>query len=108
MAKKPDYGIDAPNVIRNLFLGCAVCLALAVGVRSVTIASVTLLFYPGLVYSALFFFIAAALMLLSAKAGKFRHRDRMLEKVSWPGAETVLDVGAGRGLLLIGAAKKLT
>jgi ubiquinone/menaquinone biosynthesis C-methylase UbiE len=31
----------------------------------------------------------------------------MLEKVAWNGAETVLDVGTGRGLLLIGAARRL-
>lgn len=47
-------------------------------------------------------------MLLYAKVGKFSHRDQMLAKVTWTGAETVLDVGAGRGLLLIGAAKRLT
>jgi ubiquinone/menaquinone biosynthesis C-methylase UbiE len=47
-------------------------------------------------------------MLIYSKAGKFRQRDRMLAKVHWTGAETVLDVGAGRGLLLIGAAKRLT
>jgi len=47
-------------------------------------------------------------MLVYAKAGKFRHRDRILAKVPWTGVETVLDVGAGRGLLLIGAAKRLT
>jgi len=47
-------------------------------------------------------------MLIYAKAGKFRHRDRMLAKVAWTGAEQVLDVGTGRGLLLIGAAKQLT
>src|SRR5262249_54722402 len=41
-----------------------------------------------------------------SKVGKFRHRDRMLAKIAWRGDEQVLDVGTGRGLLLIGAAKK--
>jgi hypothetical protein len=47
-------------------------------------------------------------MLIYSLAGKFRHRDRILAKVPWAGTEMVRDVGAGRGLLLIGAAKHLT
>jgi len=39
---------------------------------------------------------------------KFRHRNRMLDMLSWTGQEQVLDVGTGKGLLLIGAAKRLT
>lgn len=47
-------------------------------------------------------------MLLYAKWGKFLHRDRILNMVYWRGDEQVLDVGTGRGLLLIGAARRLT
>ncbi len=47
-------------------------------------------------------------MLLYAKWGKFRHRDKMLNMLRWRGDERVLDVGTGRGLLLIGAARRLT
>jgi SAM-dependent methyltransferase len=108
MAQRPDYGIDAPNVIRNLLGACAVCIVLALAVRSVTIANLRFQFYPGLLYSAMAFGVPGVLMLVYAKVGKFRHRDRMLAKVNWSGAEAVLDVGAGRGLLLIGAAKRLT
>jgi arsenite methyltransferase len=54
-----------------------------------------------------FLFLEAALMVVYAKFGKFRHRDRMLKMVDWRGDESVLDVGTGRGLLMIGAAKKL-
>ena len=46
-------------------------------------------------------------MLLYAKWGKFLHRDRMLKMLTWRGNEQVLDVGTGRGLLLIGAARLL-
>ena len=52
--------------------------------------------------------LGGVLMLLYAKWGKFRHRDRMLAMVRWRGDEQVLDVGTGRGLLLIGAARRLT
>ncbi|MGD0729869.1 MAG: class I SAM-dependent methyltransferase [Terracidiphilus sp.] len=107
MAEKPNYGVDAPNVIRNLLLAGAVCVVLALAVRSVTILHVRLDFYPGFLYSAAGFAVPAVLMLIYSKAGKFRHRDRILAKVKWTGTENVLDVGAGRGLLLIGAAKRL-
>ena len=43
-----------------------------------------------------------------AQVGKFRPRDRMLGRVNWTGNEIVLDVGTGRGLLMIGAAKRLS
>ncbi len=29
MANKPDYGIDAPHVIRNLLIGGGACLVIA-------------------------------------------------------------------------------
>jgi arsenite methyltransferase len=108
MARKPNYGIDAPTVIRNLFVACAVCLVLALGVRTLTIGHVHLHFFPGFLYSATSFAVPGTLMLIYSLAGKFRHRDRILAKVPWAGTEMVLDVGAGRGLLLIGAAKHLT
>ena len=108
MNQRPDYGIDAPNVIRNLFLCGAACAVVAFFFPRVTVAHVTFLLNPGFYYSAAWCIAAAVLMLVYAKSGKFRHRERMLAKVNWAGSETVLDVGAGRGLLLIGAAKRLT
>jgi ubiquinone/menaquinone biosynthesis C-methylase UbiE len=40
--------------------------------------------------------------------GKFNMRDLMLARINWQGGEQVLDIGTGRGLLAIGAAKRLT
>ena len=47
-------------------------------------------------------------MLYDSKVGKVRSRDQLLQRINWTGAERVLDVGCGRGLMLIGAAKRLT
>jgi ubiquinone/menaquinone biosynthesis C-methylase UbiE len=47
-------------------------------------------------------------MLYYSDAGKFRLRDRLLNGISWSGDEAVLDVGCGRGLMLLGAARRLT
>jgi ubiquinone/menaquinone biosynthesis C-methylase UbiE len=47
-------------------------------------------------------------MVWDSKVGKVRERDRLLDSLPWRGDEAVLDVGCGRGLLLIGAARRLT
>lgn len=47
-------------------------------------------------------------MLHYSKVGKLKLRDRLLSLIPWRGDEMVLDVGCGRGLLLAGAAQRLT
>jgi len=108
MPHRPDYGVDAPNVIRNLILiGIGFAVVCLIWHR-VTVGAITFILFPGLLFSAAFCIAPALLMLLYAKVGKFRHRDRILSYVPWRGDEQVLDVGTGRGLLLAGAAKRLT
>ena len=48
------------------------------------------------------------LMLYYSKVIKIKDRDKLLDLVQWSSSELVLDVGCGRGLMLIGAAKRLT
>jgi SAM-dependent methyltransferase len=52
--------------------------------------------------------ITALAMVVSSKFGKLKARDSLLDAVSLSPSDTVLDVGCGRGLLLIGAAKRVT
>ena len=105
---KPDYGIDAPNVLRNLFLIGLACLGFAAfGPRAIHIGQVDFLPRPMLIGTGTLLLIEALLFLLYVKVGKFYHRDRMLSLHPWRGDEQVLDVGCGRGLLLAGAAKRL-
>ena len=112
--RKTDYGIDAPGVIRNLFVIGGVLLLAAlfgpsrVGPTAVLGATVSLGVRGLLVAVAVVCLLGGALMILSSEVGKIRHRDRMLAMIPWTGAENVLDVGTGRGLLAIGAAKRLT
>jgi len=108
MPQKPDYGIDAPGVVRNLIIVGLVCLPFGFFVPPLHFGQVTVIangmfFGPG--YGCL---TGGLLMLVYSKWGKFRHRERMLNMVSWRGDEQVLDIGTGRGLLIIGAAKRLT
>jgi SAM-dependent methyltransferase len=56
----------------------------------------------------IYLLILAAGMLDYSLRGKLRIRDRLLRSIAWSGHERVLDVGSGRGLLLVGAAQRLT
>jgi arsenite methyltransferase len=105
---KPDYGIDAPGVVRNLFVIGGLLLVLGSLFPVLRIGPVIFLWKSGALTAGILCLIEGILMLVYAKRGKFRHRDRMLKMVDWKGDESVLDVGTGRGLLMIGAAKKLS
>ena len=118
-AAKADYGIDAPNVIRNLviagLLGLAVWGITAAGWWSGDLvtpvirgAVLRLRFAPaglpvGVVCLGLAFW-----MYWTSVVGKVREREILLDQIMWSGSERVLDVGCGRGLMLLGAAKRLT
>jgi arsenite methyltransferase len=105
---KLDYGIDAPGVIRNLILIGFALLALAWFLPVLTLGPARFALRPTAIAVGSVCLLEGAAMLLYAKVGKFYHRDQMLARISWTGHETVLDVGTGRGLLMIGAAQKLT
>jgi arsenite methyltransferase len=105
--KHPDYGIDAPGVVRNLLIAGLVLVVCSFLVPPFTISGITFNLNTMEEIMGVILIAEAALMLLYSKYGKFHHRDRMLHMVHWKGNETVLDVGTGAGLLMIGAAKKL-
>jgi len=107
MPKRPDYGIDAPGVLAMFFVLGALCLVFGPLVRPFAIGPVTFEFGHAPRIMGGIFLLEGVLMFVYVKVGKFRHRDRMLAQVPWTGGERVLDVGTGRGLLLIGAAKRL-
>ncbi len=114
---RPDYGIDAPGVVRNLLLAGAACLAIwaaaALGFWSgrlvVPVAGdrVVLEFRQMGLWLGVDCVLLAAWMLWDSLRGKLRARERLFDRVRWTGAERVLDVGCGRGLLLVGAARRL-
>jgi len=106
-ASRPDYGIDAPGVIRNLLVIGVALLLLGWLLPRVKVASVIFLVRPGAWVTGILLIVEGILMIVYSKWGKFQHRDHMLRMVNWQGNESVLDVGTGRGLLMIGAAKNL-
>ena len=106
---KPDYGIDAPLVLRRLIvLGIAsVVVALVVARFGSEESKVLTLVAVALKWAGAGLLGSAAAMLWGSQFGKFRMRDRLIESIPWRGDERVLDVGCGHGLLLIAAAKRL-
>ncbi len=104
---RTDYGVDAPAVMRNLFLIGALCLLIAIfAPNPLHLGPISLASRP-FYWLAGFLIGEGLLFLLYVKIGKFRHRDFMLNLHAWRGDENVLDVGCGRGLLLAGAAKRI-
>jgi len=104
-----DYGIDAPPVVRNLVLGGVAIIV--VGIAAFLFLSEPpwlryLLGYWGILAGGSML-LTSLLMVGSSKVGKLRQRDILIQSLGLKGDETVLDVGCGRGLLLIEAAKHL-
>jgi arsenite methyltransferase len=118
MLESPDYGIDAPGVVRNLFmvgaLGLLIFITAKLGIWAgqlvVPLPNLRLVFpLTGIGFGCgIGFTLMGFWMLYDSKIGKVRSREHLLQRINWTGAERVLDVGCGRGLLLIGAAKRLT
>ena len=107
---KPDYGLDAPKLVRRfavrgaLFIGFAAVLyfsnrntnpGTAAAIASMALA-------VGITFT-----VIAGIMMWSSRITKPKIIDQILDSIPWRGDETVLDVGCGRGLVLIAAAKRL-
>jgi len=105
MISNPDYGIDAPPVISGLYIaGILFCagasFGLAYGIYS-------LILFMVIIFFGLLFITIGLLMRHSSKKGKISERDKLIDSLKLNGNETFLDLGCGKGLLLIAAAKKL-
>jgi arsenite methyltransferase len=106
----PDYGLDAPRIVRSMFSRAAWIIVIALVLYFVNRSE-----YPGpaarmcgvLALIGLAFLAVGAVMVWSSRVAKLRLRDQLLDSLALRGDERVLDVGCGRGLLAIGAAKRL-
>jgi arsenite methyltransferase len=107
---KPDYGQDAPVVVKRMITRGAWSVAVAIAVYIINHdqypdTSLRLLLVLGLI--GLVFWAQAGFMMWSSRVAKLALSERLLDQLEFKGDEKVLDVGCGRGLMLIGAAKRL-
>jgi arsenite methyltransferase len=107
---RADYGLDAPRVIRVMLVCGIVAIVLGI-VANRFVFTISALRHiaigPSLLWIGWALVVGAGLMTVSSRWGKLRARDRLLDRLALTGSETVLDVGCGHGLLLIGAARRL-
>lgn len=110
MKNKVDYGIDAPEIIRNRIIGGVGFLIIVVGVSIFFRDSIYYLkigLMAVFILLALTLIISAILMVISSKIGKQKEADRIIEMLHLKGDERVLNIGCGRGMYLIKIAQKL-
>ncbi|MBW4693451.1 MAG: class I SAM-dependent methyltransferase [Lyngbya sp. HA4199-MV5] len=107
---RPNYGIDAPGLVRFFFSAGAVALAIFLVVLFSSLLGQILKIVVGTLsgIAATYLLGMGCFMLYGSKVMKLKDRDKLLDLVPWSGNERVLDVGCGRGLMLVGAAKRLT
>jgi arsenite methyltransferase len=108
-SKKADYGQDMPGIIITSSIIGIVLMVLAGYLyhRYITVFSNQNLLVA-IVFSTLaaFMFALSIAGIWSSRYGKLILRDKVLSLLTFNGSESTLDIGCGKGLLLIEAAKR--
>ena len=103
------YGVDAPGVVRvHAVFGSILAALAAMGFAIPRPNPIPTALNIGAALVAALLLFYAAIMLRSSLVSKKRVCDRLVAALALSGSEQVLDAGCGRGLALIGCAKKLT
>ncbi|MCO6005211.1 class I SAM-dependent methyltransferase [Actinoallomurus purpureus] len=104
IARRGSYGVDAPYVL----------FGLACGAVGFVFAGIGTAMGPGPLFAAVFYLLAAVmavsfvLYLNATRRGKFQTWAEILDELGLRGDERLLDLGCGRGAVLLMAAERLT
>lgn len=105
--QKANYGIDAPSIVRNLFLFSFALIMLSIfsfQIKNILWFWIVLLFSFPIAFALL---TMGCWMLYGINIVKPKIAANMIDNLDLKGNEKLLDLGCGRGLLLIEAAKNL-
>jgi arsenite methyltransferase len=97
MTPKASYGVDAPGFLPFALLAFTASLIAAVVSRR-----------PGPLASAVVLAFCVGFFLHTTRRGKFLVWAEALDNLRLSGGERILDMGCGRGAVLLSAAKRLT
>lgn len=106
MASSEKYGQDAPTVVRNLALIGVVLIAADLALTHFSIDVIRFL-QPSMRLTGWALVAMALWMVVSSSLLKPIVLNAMLDARTWRGDEQVLDIGCGRGLVAIGAARRV-
>ena len=115
---KTDFGIDAPHIIMGMiFIATFGFIIIGTTVLSgyyfLNNSKIVVLILVILgVIITLYGLFMASYMTYSSKIGKLKTRELLFEEaekyIKWENVRQTLDIGCGRGLFVIGAAKRIT
>jgi len=109
-AARLDYGLDGPPFVILLTAAGAVAvlvgIALYLWLAAVHPVRAGIILIAGII-AGLALLLSAFIMVRSSQLGKLKQREKLMDLLALRGDEAVLDVGCGRGLLLVAAAKRL-
>jgi len=107
---KATYGIDQPGAIIQLAAAALITIVTGVALSvliprtDVVLETIFLVGFPTIGFIIL---VVAISLYWSSRLGKPREIDNVLRQIPWGGSETIVDVGCGRGMMTIAAAKRL-
>jgi len=103
--KRVNYGIDALYIIKNLVFAGIVIIFLSLIIYMQFSFGMFAIF---LGIAGIILLLMSVLMLYTSKISKLKQRKIVVSLGELNGDEQILDIGCGRGLILIEAAKQLT
>jgi len=105
---QPNYGIDAPNLCRGFLLGGGAMLA-AFAAQRIWLPDGILRWAGAAALIAGIYLTGMGLLMVTwSRIKKVRDREVLIDSLKLRSDAQVLDVGCGRGLLMIGAALRLS
>jgi arsenite methyltransferase len=106
-ARRGTYGFDAPYAPLLMALGGALMLAWSIAQYWLGEGRPAMMSAIALGVAALWLFLNAGIYVHTTRAGKFAVWAELLDRLDLKGDERLLDIGCGRGAVLLMAAQRL-